>query len=285
MARTPRPPKKLGILSSINLTQSSHDLFDDIEDGYGAPRQFHHINVLRSELAGKRNDLITNQGCEIIATVGGLFVNAGIDDGAVTNVEFVSLVGEIPILPAGSKCVGGVSLETVNTNAARRAHLLAKPGITSRSMIGLYRPFPGTSQTQVSSDEEAEWNDDPRIFDSTLNFDQDLNGGALIPAGIKALVISASPVFLLLDNMSALVKAANKWLSNDRTRFIVYPLQIYQEANQKPQATPASSGAKRITLLGPDLHNACKLLGSAARFWQFGGSPGFTTAQILTSEL
>ena len=283
MAHTPKAPKKLGVLASIDLTKLSPELFDDIEDGYGATRTAHHISVLPGELISKKNDLITNGRCEILTTVGGLYVNKGIDDGAATNVEFVSLVGEIPALSAGSKCVGGVSLETVNTNAARRANLLAKPGIISRSMIGLYRPDPGTPPTQVSIDEKREWNDDPRIFVSTLNFDQDLNGGVLIP-GIKALVISAAPAFLLGDNMSALVKAANKWLSNDQTRFIVYPLQNYKEANPKPQATPASSGAKRITFLGPDLHYACELLGAAARFWQFGGAPGFTIAPVLTSK-
>jgi hypothetical protein len=277
-------PKRLGILSSIDMTQSSYDLFDDIENGYGARRHAHHHNVLSGNFRNKKNNLINNT-CQVIATVGGLFVNAEII-GDINNVPFVSLVGKIPTLPAGSRCVGGVSLETLN-NAARRQHLLAKPGIADRSLIGLFRHRPGAQQTDVSHDEEQEWNDAGTIFESDGNFDQELNGvgGAItVPVTIKALVISAAPFFLFENNMNALVRAVNRWLSNDHTRFVVFPLQIYQEANPAPRATPMG-GVKRITLLGPDLHHACEILGSVARVAQSGGLPGFQTMVSITAEL
>jgi hypothetical protein len=258
MAHTPKLPKAIGILSSVDLTNFSHDLFNDIEDGYGANHKSHHINVPRDQLGNQRDDLIAN-GCEILATVGGLFVNSDII-GDTNNVEFVSLVGEIPTLPSNSKCVGGVSLESVGTAPQRRQYLIDHKNFTYPSTVGLYRhkpdtgTTPGTTRTQVSRDEETQWNNSSTIFDSTGNFDRDFNGGtsAIIPTTIKAIVISASPFFLVGGNVNALVKAANKWLQ-DTSRLIVYPVQTYQEANPGPQASP-NLGVKRIILLGPDLH-------------------------------
>jgi hypothetical protein len=281
-------PAPLGILSTINLTQSLHDLFNDIERGYGTPRKAHHHNVERRFLGNRRDDLVS-QGCKVLATVGGLYANSDID--GPNNVPFVSLVGEPPPTTTGSKCVGGVFLDSVNTNATRRQFLLDnKPGITSRALIGLYRHTPdaGAARTKVSMDEENEWNDAGTIFNSTGNYNQDLNGAAgvvVIPNTIKALIISASPYFLFQNNMTDLVKAANAWLAADTTRFVVFPLQIYSETSPQPHATATSGGIKRITLLGPDLHDACNMLGAAAKLAQGGGTPGWTQAPMKKSEM
>jgi hypothetical protein len=283
--RAPKPLKNLGILASIDLTKAAYDLFTDVEGGYGAKRAGHHMNVQRADLKYKKDDLINNSKslCRVIATIGGLYVNAGIE-GDADNVVFVSLVGKIPTIPDGSKCAGGVSLETAITNGTRRKYLLDnKLHSADRSVIGLFRhkPEPG-SQTDVSKYEETEWNDNSTIFDSIGNFDQEFTS---IPQKIKALVISASPFFLYQNNMSLLVKAANKWLQ-DQSRFLVYPLQIYEEAAPTPSAKPAS-GTKRISLIGPDLHDACYMLGTLARSAQAGATPGFQKRQdaTLTSEL
>jgi hypothetical protein len=265
-------------------------LFNDIERGYGVNHADtnHHHNVGRQDLKNKRDDLIRQKNCAILATIGGLYASAE-TDGFSDNVPFVSLVGEIPTLPEGSKCVGGVSLESVDTAPMRRQHLVDHKGITDPSTVGLYRhkPDSGTTRTQVSKDEETKWNSSSTIFDSTGNFDQDLNGGAsaVIPGTIKALVISASPFFLSNNNINDLVKAANKWLRADTSRLIVYPLQIYKEANPPPQAA-ATSGVKRIVLFGPDLHDALEQLGRVAKAAQ-SGAPGFVkrTDAALVSEL
>jgi hypothetical protein len=278
-------PKNLGILSSIDLRVSSHDLFNDIEAGYGTTRRAHHINVPPADLKNKKDDLINNKNCEVIATVGGLFVNKGIE-GDANNVPFVSLVGMAPQLPFGSRCVGGIYFDDYppTLNALRRQQLFNK-GVTDRSLIGLYRYLYPGAQTDVSLAEEIEWNDSGTIFDSTEDFDDDLNGTApLVPPAIQGLVISASPFFLTSFTtpateyrMNDLVRAANKWLSKDQGRFIVYPLQTYGEANPSPRP------AGRFILLGPDLHEACRMLGSAALAAQNGQNPGFSRAPFYTN--
>ena len=94
------PPKKLGILSTIDLTKSAHDLFNDIERGYGVNHADtnHHHNVGRQDLKNKRDDLIRQKNCAILATIGGLYASAE-TDGFSDNVPMVSLVGEVPTLP------------------------------------------------------------------------------------------------------------------------------------------------------------------------------------------
>jgi hypothetical protein len=189
------------------------------------------------------------------------------------------LVGEIKDIPAGSKCRGGVSLETVSTNAARITHLQGKLGTTDRSKIALFRHKPGANQTQVSKDEEDAWGNFP-IIQSSGDFQAEFN--AVDPV-IKGIIVSASPFFLFnkdpqlkpaSHNMNLLVKAANSWLQ-DQSRFIVYPLQIYKDANPAPSAIPTAEGVKRITFFGPDLNEACYELGIVARLAQTGASPGF----------
>jgi hypothetical protein len=244
--------KKLGVLSSIQMTTSS-PLFAAIKFGYDGPIDLEGSIAPNdvTDLKNKRNDLVTQKHSQLIATVGGLWANTGI---AGTPVPFVSLVGNIPDTP-DPKCFGGVSLESWRSNAQRRNYLTQNTA-TQLNQIGLYHSPPpgGAGVGNVPWDEEYEWNHSGAgaITPATVNFGQDLN---TVGPGIKALVIGASPFFLSQNNMSSLVTALNGWLSADATRFVVYPLQIYNEAG------PASGSI----LLGPDLYHACRLLGFLAQ--------------------
>ena len=280
--------KKLGILSSITLIPSDGaftSLVSDIETGYGgnpgtsAKRE----KVSKANLKSKRGELLDPHGddCKVIATVGGLFVNTEISDNANT-VPYVCLVGSIPEA-VDSTCCGGVSLESWKSNVLRVKLLIDPQHNLTDNDICLYRDDGTHSQgavavTGVPKDEIDNWtNAAPnglgltKVKDCSGVFENDLNGtgaGQGLPTGTKGLVISASPFFL--NNRNDLVTAANKWLTGtpaNTTRYVVYPLQIYNEG-AAPTITNfsnagTSSSGKNI-LFGPDLRKACRLLGYLA---------------------
>src|SRR5438105_5763398 len=119
------------------------------------------------------------------------------------------------------------------------------------------------------------------------NNDADLNtaGGAApnaVPDTAEGLVISASPIFLTDNNMNLLVAAANTWLTHPpmgRTRYVVYPLQIYGEAN------PQNAANGRNILFGPDLYQVLQLLGFYANLAADGKTPGWLPVGYITKEL
>jgi hypothetical protein len=258
--RTPLTADKLGILSSIKMTTK---LLKAIRTGYGGPYEYED-NIQPNnytDLTNKKN-ILTSKQCTVFATVGGLWANTGLSG---TTLPFVSMVGYPPSTP-DNYCFGGISLESWPSNAQRRKYLT--DNAINLNQIGLYHSPPpaGAVAGNVPWDEEYEWNHSGAgaVIPSTGNFGLDLNG---VPAGIRALVIGASPLFLYQNNMSLLVSAANAWLAADLTRFVVYPLQIYSEA------APA---AARSILIGPDLYNAHQLLGLFASIAAGkDGRPGF----------
>jgi hypothetical protein len=94
-------------------------------------------DVIKTALKNKR-DYLKGQGCQIIATVGGLFVNTQITTDH-NNVPFVSLVGNIPdAATLDQNCFGGVSLKTWESNADRVNLLRSLISGLSNSDIYLY---------------------------------------------------------------------------------------------------------------------------------------------------
>jgi hypothetical protein len=240
-------------------------MLNAIKSGYGIGHHAKEEGATRNNVKGKRDNLVTG-GCQIIATIGGLFVNTGISG---TTVPFVSLVGSIPTSP-DPNCYGGVSLETVNSNKARRDLLTAK-GIANIANICLYRVDANTGAPPL---ELTEWTSSGASYKNYMgNFDNDLNQAGGVPAATEGLVISASPVFE--TNMNGLVAAAKTWLSNPpmgKIRYIVYPLTIYEKASPPPTNVP---GKGKNILFGPDLIPACGFLGLYASQAAGGVKPGW----------
>jgi hypothetical protein len=181
---------------------------------------------------------------------------------ADTDVPFVALVGDVPDDPG--KCLGGVSLESWKSNKERVDFLLQKLALPATDVykIGLYR----STSSQMQKKEYDDWityNPDyggvSRVINSNGQYEQELNSSAsIVPNNIRALVISADPMFQ--NNKAPLVAAANKWASGQTAganRHVVYPLQVYGEV--------FASGVTGVTLLGPDLYDAYRLLGFCAK--------------------
>jgi hypothetical protein len=280
----PLARKKLGVLSSIGL---STDLLDALDFGFGYSNRKHRekTGYGQGPIRQKRTELVSTENCDVIASVGGQIVLDTIK--ADTSVPLVALVGNIPADPGN--CLGGVSLESWKSNKDRIQFLLTKLGLPAGDVykIGLYR----NPNSKMATDEADDWraqNPDyggvSRIIDSTGNYDLDLNGGvapSIVPANIRALVISADPIFQ--DNKAALVAAADKWASGQTggaNRHVVYPLQTYAEA-----ITTDVDVTGRVTLLGPDLYEAYRLLGYLAReAAEIGRKMGFVRAANLKVE-
>jgi hypothetical protein len=251
--------KKLGILAGVSLTQK---MIKAVEDGYGDTFHAKRDKALdKTGVAAKRQDL-DDAGCEVFATIGGLYVNTGVSAVASSTTPFVSMVGGIPT-GADQNCKGGVSLETIALNKARRAYLLGLGTPVAVANMYLYRD--GAGDVVVGGQpitERNEWTGaGAQVFSATASFDNDLNQAGGIPATAEALVIAASPLFLRNLNMSLLVTAANTWLTHPpagRTRYVIYPFQIYKEATPPP--SPSTATGKSI-LFGPDLYQALRVLG------------------------
>jgi hypothetical protein len=270
-------PKRLGLLAAISLTQK---MTDAVQDGYGASHhRMQHKATRGQDLLDKRKDLLDN-GCEVIASIGGLFVKRGISGIAGSTTPFVSMVGAVPANP-DPYCRGGISLETIKLNKARRDFLVGK-GVNLAD-IYLYRDGRNDAAGEHPADELNEWTNaggNQKKFSG--DFNDDLNQAGDIPATAEGLVISASPVFLTDTNMHLLVAAANTWLAHppgNKTRYVVYPLQIYSEAN------PVNAASGRNILFGPDLHQALQVLGFYARLAADGKTPGWLPMGHLIKEL
>jgi hypothetical protein len=274
--------KKLGILSSITLFDAAafaSSLVTEVEKGFNAspgtvPKRDKQDQVSKANLKSKRDELLNNEGCQIIATIGGMFVNTGISDKAnPIPVPFVSLVGSIPDT-VDSKCCGGVSLESWTSNKPRVGFLTSK-GLSNNNDFCLYHDDGTNSQgapatTGVPFLEADNWKNGLALTkiqncSGAGNIDNDLNGMGSQAAAAKGLVIGASP--FLLENRNELVTAANKWLSStpaNTTRYVVYPLQIYDEGSRPAIANfsnPQTNAQGKNILFGPDLRKACRLLG------------------------
>jgi hypothetical protein len=272
------PAKKLGLLSSITLTSKMEN---EIATGYGVGHTKKWDGVAKNKLKEKRADLTANT--DVIATIGGLFVNTEISDGS-TGIPFVSLVGRAPEFVDGN-CLGGVSLETVSSNHARRNLLVGRPSIDVVAKIGLYHQ---DSHSTVADAEVDEWPVPTTIVNSTgttaAAFAADFTTAT--NKGIKALVIGASPSFQ--EKKADLVSAANTWLSGTpvgEARYVVYPLQIYSEANPMSPAATGMRGDGKSILYGHDLYRALRLLGYFARLAVDPGVGWFQPVQNIKTEV
>jgi hypothetical protein len=283
--------KKLGILSSVDLQYAANvsPLATAIGEGYGSniPKQDHHHRIPPGQVKANRDELLSaghpGGRCDIIATIGGLWVNSEVNDDNRTDFSFVSLVGNAPASnPTG--CLGGVSLDTWKSNSLRRGFLTIAPRNVPLVNIALYQDAISRTRDSVQQYEYDEWNGIAGlgpIYNSTRDFNADLNvAGGVIQrdANILALVISASPYFQLHKN--ELVTAANTWVNAANTRYVVYPLQIYNDAMPAPQTTLAP--LNRSILYGPDLYQACRVLGFLAKeAAESGTDAGFFAAPNL----
>jgi hypothetical protein len=270
--------KKLGLLAAISLTPK---MTDAVADGFGAAHhRMHHKATRGQDLLDKRQALV-DHGCDVIATIGGLFVKRGISGIADSTIPFVSMVGAIPANP-DPYCRGGISLETLALNKARREFLTSK-GVDPAN-ICLYRDGRNDRAGEHPANELNEWTNAGGQHKNYLGgkFDRDLSQAGGIPATAEGLVISASPAFLTDANMHLLVTAANTWLTQapkNKTRYVIYPLQIYGDAN------PVNAASGRNILLGPDFYQALQVLGVYARLAADGKTPGWLPLGHMITEL
>jgi hypothetical protein len=277
-------PLKLGVLYPFKLTDAMRDA---ILAGYGIqPTDTTLFSVcdkvgidLNGQALQNGVDTLLNNGCKVIAAVGGLHVHKAINGFKTDKYTFVSLVGGVPGTP-GHHNRGGGNLHTPDSNGDRIKALRNK-GLTN-SQIGLYRDpafsDKSTYDTAIATHEESNWNTNSAwqggshgpILKSTRNFAADFADNSQLLSGIRGVVISASPFFLstLTDQTSGMPNtnaamnialSANAWVSGGGTganrRFVIYPFQEYKSAGT----------GNGIMFVGPDLTKSLKGLGKKAK--------------------
>src|SRR5262252_8969450 len=88
--------KNLGLLASISLTRK---MADAVKDGYGDGHHSARDKAARGQNLTAARKALLDDGCEVIATIGGLFVNTGISGIPNSTTPFVSMTGSIPASP------------------------------------------------------------------------------------------------------------------------------------------------------------------------------------------
>jgi hypothetical protein len=161
---------------------------------------------------------------DLIVTVGGVApaVRAA-QPGRTT--PFISLVGSTPAALTGSAIFrGAVNLESIIHNSHRILHII-QFGHAQNDVCLLVN-----TNSQMAGDEQANW-PSPKV--KAIAVDQTTANPATVyasafgslPAGTRAVVISADPFFT--KTASDLVGAANAWVAPDSTRRVAYGLHDY----------------------------------------------------------
>jgi hypothetical protein len=287
----PRTSNKPGLLSTITITDDQIAAF---QYGFGSNIQKKRDNLgyAPAKIRQEKKNLKNTDRCNVIAVTGG----RAAFDAIVTetdNPPFVCLVGETPDFNNLGNCVGGISLDSWKSNAARVAYLTAKLGCNVNQVGLYYNPNSG-----LSAHETQNWDkiNPPAAVSSARPFSGAGGVGTAAPTnnaaqfavdfapggnffqGLRAIIISADPFFQ--TNKDLLIQAANNWLNPDATRYVCYPLQDYQNENGSNHPTP-----NRSTLYGPNLITAYNILGFLTKSAIENNSAGFFTASNVVQDV
>lgn len=263
---------QVGLLSSITLLNpdgSSTALLQQFDVGLnGAPRgrPSDKIGYVPGNIITAKDGI--RASCQVIATVGGSVMLQALQAEPKQKMpSFVSLVGEVPPGGLAGSCKGGVSLESIALNAARKNYLKSLGGAYTDATICLYANY----NSEMHADEVNAWGGGNPVYLSNVaqpnnvnnanNCTQDFNGGgvrAQIPGNINALVISDDPFFQ--DNQPTLVPLIDTWLGGGAgIRRVVYPNQNWPLAS-----IVLINHAGKGFVIGPNLMQAYMILGAMA---------------------
>jgi hypothetical protein len=200
-----------------------------------------------------------NNKVDWIVTAGGLVAYDAAEKHA--KKPFLSLVGAAPTTP-GSRCYGGVSLESYKSNPDRIKQL-GKSGFKDLSKIGLFQ----NPNSAMQADEADEWTGvKSNIVSCSVDKNGEVNPSTYaadfdkFPDDVDAIVISADPFFQ--DTKDDLIAAANA-----SGKYICYPLQTYENlSGNKPSS-------KKAVLYGPSLEASYLLLGQRVALALSTGKP------------
>jgi hypothetical protein len=268
------PRKPIKLISTIKLDGSLRAAFE-ADAGNGV----RYFEKEYSELEAFIKDTLDGPD-RLIVTAGGLvaFVAA---KNAATVANFVSLVGTEPTGNIG-KCLGGVTLGSVDANSERVGYLEANG--RTRSGIALFcNPLSAMNQA-----EERNWKNDIPGVNTTIihgggngghnnanNYDAEFAKTNQAPSAITTLVISADPFFY--KSREKLIKAANAWIAAAAVgvRNVCYPSPSF--ANNPGNHHPTGTYS---WWYGPDLIVAYRALGQCAEDALTTGNPvGFSTVE------
>jgi hypothetical protein len=287
---------KVGFLSSLKPTAANNyqNLIDAFEAGLGINNVDKELgetdNYSKDLYKNKKTKLKQNKNCRLIATAGGTVVFEAIrsDPPPPVNPLFVSLLGNIPASTLVlNGCMGGISLESINTNSLRKTYLtgLGGGGVYTNQNIYLLSNL----NSEMHGLEQLAWGNNTTykvsysgtagginaVVDPTTNrnnfvadFSGDPGGGgrpAQLPndANPAAVIISDDPFFQA--NRAELINAANNWIGTTTNRYVVYPSLMYASATDSSGNTVRPK-ANRSATIGPDLITAYGLLGALTRY-------------------
>jgi hypothetical protein len=237
----------IGVVSSIKVPPALRAAF---KRGLNNPdvliKVEHAASYKKNKLKLKVQQFNADVDIGLIITVGGSITYEAADSFATK--PFLSLVGVTPATP-GTKCFGGVTLQSYQSNPLRIGHLEGKG--YAKAQIGLFH----NPNSAMASAEKAAWTGaTPLPGGVNSSGDNDFTtypaDFAKLPSSVTAVVISADPYFQ--ETKDALVDAANT-----SGQYICYPLQDYGGASPKPTHLKA-------TLYGPALVDPYALLGERA---------------------
>jgi len=197
----------------------------------------------------------TNCGnADLIVTTGGNIAYQAVIDAALSPAKnFISLLGAVPDATPPSHFLGGILLDSYNSNAERR--LLLKDKNLDGKQILLYT----NTKSSMHSAEKREW---PTIFgqlDCTGNNDPTAYQtdfatiAAMQQPTVMAVVISADPFFQ--STKADLIVAANAWIGG-QAKYVCYPSHGFDITGP----TPAAGSI----IYGPKLDEAYSFLGRFA---------------------
>jgi hypothetical protein len=244
----------IGILSSIPFTGTPYEAA--FKSGLRGPPasvendQGYDSNKLDAAL-GRLEGI---NAVKLIVTVGGLTPALRAAQAGRTK-PFISITGSVSGLTGSKNFRGAVNLEMAVHNSHRVLHII-QFGIGQDDVCLLVN---GKSQLAPEEQAAANWPSTAKI--KSIDVDQstanpgNVCAGAFgsLPAGTKAVVVSADPFFTKYADK--IVAAANAWISQDNTRRVAYPLHDHgmHELNN-------------ALVYGPNLMDEYKRLGAKARY-------------------
>jgi hypothetical protein len=247
---------KIGLLSTIDLTQSLSDAFWSAVNQ--SKEEQPKLGYKSSDISNGKKYLKNTKNCKVIATVGGTTAFTAVNGD--NDTPFVSLMGFVPA-SINSQCGGGVSLES--SPSLLRKYLVDNCGLNAPDIYLLTN-----NNSPFYQYESTDWNNPGTLLVSYIcdgagtndatKFPWDWVGnGAAYPAKIPVtatgVIISDDPFFQA--NQSSWMSYADNWLGGNAAWRIIFPNKNY---------TPSGLHTNQMIVKGCDLVSAYRLLGALA---------------------